>query len=127
MEGYTKWILHGETSSHAPQNIESTVSDTPTIDMQGVIHDVFGQNTQPVEYARNIWSRMVLPKHRFIGWQVVNNQLLTRDNLSRTASSLSKEIKACVKTRCLIGSNGGKGELESYIHNLFFIYVYKIN
>ncbi|KAM6551839.1 hypothetical protein CsatB_001647 [Cannabis sativa] len=26
---------------------------------------------------------MVLPKHRFIGWQVVNNQLLTRDNLSR--------------------------------------------
>ncbi|XP_060969762.1 uncharacterized protein LOC133036989 [Cannabis sativa] len=49
MEGYTKWILHGETSSHAPQNIESTVSDTPTIDMQGVIHDVFGQNSRDDE------------------------------------------------------------------------------
>ncbi|KAM6542385.1 hypothetical protein CsatB_006832 [Cannabis sativa] len=49
MEGYTKWILHGETSSHAPQNIESTVSDTPTIDMQGVIHDVFGENSRDGE------------------------------------------------------------------------------
>ncbi|XP_060960875.1 uncharacterized protein LOC115723900 [Cannabis sativa] len=49
MEGYTKRILHGETSSHAPQNIESTVSDTPTIDMQGVIHDVFGQNSRDDE------------------------------------------------------------------------------
>ncbi|KAF4395936.1 hypothetical protein F8388_013105 [Cannabis sativa] len=26
---------------------------------------------------------MIVPKHRFIGWQIVNNQLLTRDNLSR--------------------------------------------
>ncbi|KAF4367812.1 hypothetical protein F8388_016635 [Cannabis sativa] len=161
-----------------------------------------------VDYARNIWNRMVLPKHRFIGWQIVNNQLLTRDNLSRflsissplcsvccreneshqhlfvhccftqkltgeitkwcgqfdwsvdlniwfskaansmqervintvilatlyivwtnrnscifelsckTVSTLSKEIKSCVKSRCLMGCNGGKGNLDSYILNL---------
>uniref|UniRef100_A0A803NL01 Reverse transcriptase zinc-binding domain-containing protein n=1 Tax=Cannabis sativa TaxID=3483 RepID=A0A803NL01_CANSA len=39
-----------------------------------------------VDYARNIWNRMVHPKHRFVGWQIVNNQLLTRDNLSRFLS-----------------------------------------
>ncbi|XP_060969632.1 uncharacterized protein LOC133036883 [Cannabis sativa] len=38
---------------------------------------------QKIDYARNIWNRMIVPKHRFIGWQIVNNQLLTRDNLSR--------------------------------------------
>uniref|UniRef100_A0A803PM03 Transposase-associated domain-containing protein n=1 Tax=Cannabis sativa TaxID=3483 RepID=A0A803PM03_CANSA len=47
-EGYTKWILHGETSSHPPHNIEA-VNDTPTIDMQGVIHDVFEQNSRDSE------------------------------------------------------------------------------
>ncbi|KAM6563624.1 hypothetical protein CsatB_023622 [Cannabis sativa] len=35
-----------------------------------------------VEYAKNIWNRLILPKHRFIGWQLVNEQLLTRDNIS---------------------------------------------
>ncbi|XP_060959193.1 uncharacterized protein LOC115699979 [Cannabis sativa] len=34
-------------------------------------------------YAKNIWNRLILPKHRFIGWQLVNEKLLTRDNISR--------------------------------------------
>ncbi|KAF4365131.1 hypothetical protein G4B88_018311 [Cannabis sativa] len=161
-----------------------------------------------VDYARNIWNRMVLPKHRFIGWQIVNNQLLTRDNLSRflpissllcpvccqanethqhlfvhccftrklageitnwcgqfdwpvdmnlwlsktaknlqekiintvilatlysvwtnrnrcvfemnckTVCALSKEIKDSVKSRCLLGCNGGKGKIDKYIFNV---------
>ncbi|KAF4382102.1 hypothetical protein F8388_001247 [Cannabis sativa] len=161
-----------------------------------------------IDYARNIWNRMVLPKHRFIGWQIVNNQLLTRDNLSqflpissplcpvccqeneshqhlfvhccftrklngeinnwcgqfewpvdlnrwfsKTASNLqekiidtvilatlytvwtnrnkcvfemscksvsilSKEIKESIKSRCLMGCNGGKGKLDNYILNV---------
>ncbi|KAF4403392.1 hypothetical protein G4B88_008038 [Cannabis sativa] len=164
--------------------------------------------TEKIDYARNIWNRMIVPKHRFIGWKIVNNQLLTRDNLSRfmpissslcpvycreneshqhlfvtccftrnlvdeitkwfghidwpidfscwfskaavnlqgritnavilatlymvwtnrnscifelsckTASTLSREIKSCVKYRCLIGCNGGKGKLDNHIFNL---------
>ncbi|KAF4347700.1 hypothetical protein G4B88_005696 [Cannabis sativa] len=174
----------------------------------GLIGNKAKSTAHKVDYARNIWNRMVHPKHRFVGWQIVNNQLLTRDNLSRflsissplcpvccreneshqhllvhccftrnliceitkwcghfdwsvdfsrwfskaannmqeriintvilatlytvwtnrnicifelsckTASTLSKEIKSCVKSRCLMGSNGGKGKLDSYIFNM---------
>ncbi|KAM6542835.1 hypothetical protein CsatB_007282 [Cannabis sativa] len=37
---------------------------------------------QNADYARNIWNRLILPKHRFIGWQIENEQLLTRDKIS---------------------------------------------
>ncbi|XP_060960769.1 uncharacterized protein LOC133031305 [Cannabis sativa] len=40
---------------------------------------------------------MVLPKHRFIGWQIVNNQLLTRDNLSRFLSISSPLCPVCCR------------------------------
>ncbi|XP_062086329.1 uncharacterized protein LOC133792438 [Humulus lupulus] len=38
---------------------------------------------QRVDYYRTVWSKLILPKHRFMLWQVVKSQLLTRDNLSR--------------------------------------------
>ncbi|XP_062118795.1 uncharacterized protein LOC133832472 [Humulus lupulus] len=38
---------------------------------------------QRVDYYRTVWSKIILPKHRFMLWQVVNSQLLTRDNLNR--------------------------------------------
>ncbi|XP_062118969.1 uncharacterized protein LOC133832673 [Humulus lupulus] len=38
---------------------------------------------QKDEYFRIVWSRFILPKHRFMLWQVIHSQLLTRDNLNR--------------------------------------------
>ncbi|XP_062089172.1 uncharacterized protein LOC133795731 [Humulus lupulus] len=37
--------------------------------------------TQVCYYFKAIWNSYNLPKHRFLLWQVVNSQLLTRDNL----------------------------------------------
>ncbi|KAF4381023.1 hypothetical protein F8388_011945 [Cannabis sativa] len=36
---------------------------------------------QVVNYNEAIWSRLTLSKHRFIFWEMVNNQLLTQDKL----------------------------------------------
>ncbi|XP_062118492.1 uncharacterized protein LOC133832124 [Humulus lupulus] len=36
-----------------------------------------------VSYHRAIWSSLNFPKHRFMLWQVVNSQLLTKDNMSK--------------------------------------------
>ncbi|XP_062119126.1 uncharacterized protein LOC133832860 [Humulus lupulus] len=36
-----------------------------------------------VQYASAIWHRLCVPKHRFISWQVINEHLLTRDNLGK--------------------------------------------
>ncbi|XP_062075803.1 uncharacterized protein LOC133779922 [Humulus lupulus] len=47
MDGYTKWVLHRESSSHAAQNVETfrdTHESNYTIDMQGIIYDAIGQN-----------------------------------------------------------------------------------
>ncbi|XP_060969680.1 uncharacterized protein LOC115713582 [Cannabis sativa] len=38
---------------------------------------------QKVDYANRIWHKICIPKHRFIGWQAINNQLLTRDHISK--------------------------------------------
>ncbi|KAF4388828.1 hypothetical protein F8388_019007 [Cannabis sativa] len=35
----------------------------------------------PFAYANAIWDTLVLPKHRFIFWQIANSHLLTRDYL----------------------------------------------
>ncbi|XP_062108200.1 uncharacterized protein LOC133819058 [Humulus lupulus] len=40
-------------------------------------------NQQLVGYYHAVWSKLNLPKHRFLLWQVINEQLLTRDNLIR--------------------------------------------
>ncbi|XP_062075418.1 uncharacterized protein LOC133779475 [Humulus lupulus] len=44
------------------------------------------------EFYRTIWSRIILPNHRFMLWQVVNSHLLTRDNLSRMQVQLASEL-----------------------------------
>ncbi|XP_062113330.1 uncharacterized protein LOC133824458 [Humulus lupulus] len=36
-----------------------------------------------VKYHHFVWNRMSVPKHRFIIWQVVNDNLLTRDHLQK--------------------------------------------
>ncbi|XP_062075630.1 uncharacterized protein LOC133779723 [Humulus lupulus] len=38
-------------------------------------------NQQTVTYCSAVWCKLSLPKHRFMLWQVINEQLLTRDNL----------------------------------------------
>ncbi|XP_062075598.1 uncharacterized protein LOC133779683 [Humulus lupulus] len=38
-------------------------------------------NQQIVSYCSAVWCKLTLPKHRFMLWQVINEQLLTRDNL----------------------------------------------
>uniref|UniRef100_A0A803QN61 Reverse transcriptase zinc-binding domain-containing protein n=1 Tax=Cannabis sativa TaxID=3483 RepID=A0A803QN61_CANSA len=38
---------------------------------------------QKVDYTSQIWHKMCIPKHRFIGWQAINNQLLARDHISK--------------------------------------------
>ncbi|XP_062103920.1 uncharacterized protein LOC133815046 [Humulus lupulus] len=40
-------------------------------------------NQQLVGYYHAVWCKLTLPKHIFLLWQVVNAQLLTRDNLIR--------------------------------------------
>ncbi|XP_062075819.1 uncharacterized protein LOC133779939 [Humulus lupulus] len=63
---------------------------------------------QRVEYYRTVWSKLILPKHRFMLWQVVKSQLLTRDNLSRLHVHMTS-VLCPVCERCL----------ESHSH-LFF-------
>ncbi|KAF4400774.1 hypothetical protein G4B88_001329 [Cannabis sativa] len=39
-----------------------------------------------VDYAKASWDKLMVPKHRFIFWQILNSQLLTRDYLGRILS-----------------------------------------
>ncbi|KAF4399836.1 hypothetical protein G4B88_021050 [Cannabis sativa] len=48
-----------------------------------------------VDYARNVWHRLIMPKHRFIYWQVCNNNLLTRDNLRKLMNIDSSLCPVC--------------------------------
>ncbi|XP_062100323.1 uncharacterized protein LOC133806214 [Humulus lupulus] len=41
------------------------------------------QAVKGVGFADTVWNKLIVPKHRFIYWQIFNNQLLTRDHLSR--------------------------------------------
>ncbi|KAF4391651.1 hypothetical protein F8388_005416 [Cannabis sativa] len=36
-----------------------------------------------IQYSRGIWDNLLLLKHRFVYWQIINTQLLTRDFLSK--------------------------------------------
>ncbi|KAF4388532.1 hypothetical protein F8388_012509 [Cannabis sativa] len=60
-----------------------------------------------VDYARNVWHRLIMPKHRFIYWQVCNNHLLTRDNLRKLMSIDSNLCPVC------------ENEIET--HNYLFV------
>ncbi|XP_062114026.1 uncharacterized protein LOC133825043 [Humulus lupulus] len=46
----------------------------------------------PVKYQQFVWSRMSVPKHRFITWQAVNSKLLTRDHLLRVFMLLDSTL-----------------------------------
>ncbi|KAF4394513.1 hypothetical protein F8388_020338 [Cannabis sativa] len=45
--------------------------------------DNFCLKKPKVQYSRGIWDNLLLPKHRFVYWQIINTQLLTRDFLSK--------------------------------------------
>uniref|UniRef100_A0A803PY01 Reverse transcriptase domain-containing protein n=1 Tax=Cannabis sativa TaxID=3483 RepID=A0A803PY01_CANSA len=48
-----------------------------------------------VNYVGAVWDKLVLPKHRFIYWQVVNTQLITRDLLNRFVSIQDVNCPVC--------------------------------
>ncbi|KAF4347800.1 hypothetical protein G4B88_003139 [Cannabis sativa] len=55
----------------------------------------------PFAYANAIWDTLVLPKHRFIFWQIANSHLLTRDYLHHimvTPNNLCPVCEAEVET-----------------------------
>ncbi|XP_062104228.1 uncharacterized protein LOC133815399 [Humulus lupulus] len=47
---------------------------------------------QLVGYHQAVWCKLSIPKHRFLLWQVVNSQLLTRDNM----------LRFCITIDCLL-------------------------
>ncbi|XP_062118784.1 uncharacterized protein LOC133832460 [Humulus lupulus] len=63
---------------------------------------------QPVGYHQVVWCKLSIPKHRFLLWQVVNSQLLTRDNM----------LRFCITIDCLLCPVCGSHN-ESHTH-LFF-------
>ncbi|XP_062102994.1 uncharacterized protein LOC133813986 [Humulus lupulus] len=50
---------------------------------------------QRVVYAETVWNKLLVPKHRFIYWQIFNSQLLTRDHLSRFLPIQSSFCPVC--------------------------------
>ncbi|XP_062075985.1 uncharacterized protein LOC133780127 [Humulus lupulus] len=46
----------------------------------------------PVKYQHFVWSRMSVPKHRFITWQAINTKLLTPDHLPRVLMLLETTL-----------------------------------
>uniref|UniRef100_A0A803PLK1 Reverse transcriptase domain-containing protein n=1 Tax=Cannabis sativa TaxID=3483 RepID=A0A803PLK1_CANSA len=60
-----------------------------------------------VDYARAVWDKLIVPKHRFLFWQIGNTQLLTKDFLSQIMTISSALCPVC------------EVELETHEH-LFF-------
>ncbi|XP_062093869.1 uncharacterized protein LOC133799895 [Humulus lupulus] len=52
-------------------------------------------STPTVGFADTVWNKLIVPKHRFIYWQIFNNQLLTRDHLSRFLHLSSALFPVC--------------------------------
>ncbi|KAF4390097.1 hypothetical protein G4B88_005015 [Cannabis sativa] len=46
-------------------------------------------------YSAIVWHKLLVPKHKFIYWQIINDQLLTRDHLSRFFSIPSNLCAVC--------------------------------
>ncbi|XP_062115077.1 uncharacterized protein LOC133829254 [Humulus lupulus] len=46
----------------------------------------------PVAFAKAVWSRITVPKHRFILWQSVLGHLLTKDNLIKCQISVNSSL-----------------------------------
>ncbi|KAF4352371.1 hypothetical protein G4B88_010697 [Cannabis sativa] len=51
-----------------------------------------------VDFYGAIWDKLVVPKHRFIFWQIVNSQLLTQDYLHAIPSHLCPVCEAKMET-----------------------------
>ncbi|XP_062075636.1 uncharacterized protein LOC133779733 [Humulus lupulus] len=47
---------------------------------------------EQIKYHHFVWNRMSVPKHRFIIWQVVNDNLLTRDHLQKVLQHLDSSL-----------------------------------
>ncbi|XP_062103917.1 uncharacterized protein LOC133815045 [Humulus lupulus] len=71
-------------------------------------------NQHLVAYKNAIWSRSILPKHRFLLWMVVNSFLLTRDNLAKVNIQLLNSL-------CPVCED----QLESHQHLFFECYLSK--
>uniref|UniRef100_A0A803Q8H2 Reverse transcriptase domain-containing protein n=1 Tax=Cannabis sativa TaxID=3483 RepID=A0A803Q8H2_CANSA len=59
------------------------------------------------DYAKASWDKLIVPKHRFIFWQILNSQLLTRDYIGRILSIQNVHCPVC------------EAEVETHEH-LFF-------
>uniref|UniRef100_A0A803Q6X3 Reverse transcriptase zinc-binding domain-containing protein n=1 Tax=Cannabis sativa TaxID=3483 RepID=A0A803Q6X3_CANSA len=59
------------------------------------------------EYVRAIWDNLLLPKHRFFYWQIVNSQLITRDFLCKLVPLKNTMCPVC------------EIEFETHDHALF--------
>ncbi|XP_062104008.1 uncharacterized protein LOC133815153 [Humulus lupulus] len=68
----------------------------------------------PVGYHQAVWCRLFIPKHRFLLWQVVNSQLLTRDNI----------LSFCIPLETLLCPVCGFYN-ESHTHLIFECYIPK--
>ncbi|XP_062093932.1 uncharacterized protein LOC133799964 [Humulus lupulus] len=52
-------------------------------------------SAQKVLYAGTVWNKLLVPKHRFIYWQILNSHLLTRDQMSRILPIQSVIFPVC--------------------------------
>uniref|UniRef100_A0A803QHW6 Reverse transcriptase zinc-binding domain-containing protein n=1 Tax=Cannabis sativa TaxID=3483 RepID=A0A803QHW6_CANSA len=59
------------------------------------------------DYARAVWDKLIMPKHRFLYWKIANTQLLTRDFLSQFMTISSTLCPVC------------EVEFETHDHLLF--------
>ncbi|KAF4395244.1 hypothetical protein F8388_001631 [Cannabis sativa] len=57
-------------------------------------YNMFVEETQ-IDYAGAIWDKLVVPKYRFIYWQISNSQLLTRDYLHRIMAIPNNLFPVC--------------------------------
>ncbi|XP_062085950.1 uncharacterized protein LOC133792059 [Humulus lupulus] len=48
-----------------------------------------------VGFTKTVWNKLIMPKHRFIYWQIFNSQLLTRDHLCRYIQLTSVLCPVC--------------------------------
>ncbi|KAF4349634.1 hypothetical protein F8388_003662 [Cannabis sativa] len=71
-----------------------------------------------VDYAGAVWDNLIVLKHMFIYWQVVNKHLLTRDYLSRIINIQVELCPICDQEveshdhlfcSCIFAKKGGNG------------------
>ncbi|KAL2905840.1 putative E3 ubiquitin-protein ligase RF4 [Bienertia sinuspersici] len=60
--------------------------------------EVYTCDSKPdVEWARSIWSRYNVPKHRFCWWIAAHGRLPTADRLIRLGAEINKECVLCLE------------------------------